>query len=73
MDKEEKKSAERKPVEKWQLIIQWIGAVCWIAVVIVDIVYDQKLFLTVMQSVAAVLFTVSAIILTKRYRRDHHA
>ena len=61
-----------KSVEKWQLIIQWICAGIWLIVVIVDIVCDQKLFLTIMQSVAAILFTVSAIILTKRYREGRH-
>ena len=61
-------SKNTKTVEKWQVILQWACAAIWIVVVIVDIVCDQNLFLTIMQSVAAVLFTVSAIILTKRYR-----
>ena len=63
---------DKKSVEKWQLIIQWICAGTWIAVVIVDIVCKQKLFLMITQSVAAFFFLLSAIILTKRYRRERH-
>ena len=61
-----------KSVEKWQLILQWICAAIWIAVVIVDLIYDQQLFLTIIQSVAALCYTASALILTKRYRRGRH-
>ena len=63
---------DKKSVEKWQLILQWICAGIWLSVVIVDIVCDQMLFLTITQSIAAILFTVSAIILTKRYREACH-
>ena len=63
---------DKKSVEKWQMILQWICAAIWIVVVIIDLLCGQNLFLTITQSVAAVCFIVSAIILTKRYRRERH-
>ena len=64
---------DKKSVEKWQLIIQWICAAIWIAVVVCDLVWDQNRTLTILQCIAAAGFLLSAIITTKRYRRDHHA
>ena len=57
-------------VEKWQVILQWICAAIWIAVVIIDLVCGQKIFLTITQSVAALLLIVSAIITTVRRRNS---
>ena len=62
----------KQSVGKGQLILQWICAAVWIIAVIFDLLGGQNLFLTITQSVAAVCFIVSAIILTKRYRRERH-
>ena len=64
---------DNKAVEKWQVILQWACAVIWIVVVVCDLVWDQNRTLTILQCIAAAGFLLSAIITTKRYRRDHHA
>ena len=65
-------SKDKKSVEKWQMILQWICAALWIVAVIFDLLGEQKLFLTITQSIAAFFYLLSAIILTLRYRREHH-
>ena len=63
---------DNKAVEKWQVILQWACAAIWIVAVIFDFLGGQNLFLTITQSIAAFFFLLSAIILTRRYRREHH-
>ena len=64
------KRKDKKPVEKWQLIIRWICAVLWTVIVIVDFSIGQKPDLTILHCIAAVCFLASAIITTLQYRRD---
>ena len=61
-----------KSVEKWQLILQWICAAIWIVIALCDLIFGQALFLTILQGAAALCYTASALILTKRYRRGRH-
>ena len=60
----------KQSVGKGQLILQWICAVIWIIVVIVDLVCGQNLFLTIAQSIAALLFIAAAIVTTVRWRNQ---
>ena len=60
----------QQSVGKGQLILQWICAAIWIAVVIINLVCGQNLFLTITQSVAALLFIAAAIVTTARWRKQ---
>ena len=61
---------DKESVQKWQMILQWICAAIWIAVVIIDLICGQKIFLTITQSIAALLFIVSAVVTTVRRRNS---
>ena len=62
----------KKPTAKWQLILQWICAGCWLVVVILDLIFGQKLSIMILNVAAGLCFLLSAISFTRRYREEHH-
>ena len=72
MNNEEQKPAERRSTQKRQLFLQWFCAGIWLVCAVMDLIFDQKLFLTILHCVCMVCFLLSAIFMTKRYREEKH-